>query len=224
MRTRYDRRNVLPAARYSMLNPAVYMTAQEKERALIRWIRTCGITPVAEKHVLEIGCGYGDNLLQLLRLGFSPERLVANELLEERAQSARRRLPGSIPVLVGDASELPMPPASFDVVLQSLVFSSILDAAFQQRLASRLWSLVRAGGGILWYDFTRNNPRNRDVRGISIRTIQRLFPDGLLYRRRLTLAPPISRLVTRVHPEFYRWFAAVPWLRTHVLCWISKES
>src|SRR5262245_18996730 len=90
VRQRYERRRKLPeAALYSPLLPSAYMARQEKERALIRWIGTCGTTPVHQKRLLEIGCGNGSSLLQFIRLGFLPENLVGNELRQERAELAR---------------------------------------------------------------------------------------------------------------------------------------
>lgn len=222
---RYDRRRLLRADDlYDPLLPANCLSMQERERALIRWIRTCGLAPVQEKRVLEIGCGSGSNLLQFLRLGFTPENLVGNELLADRAAIARRRLPEAIPILVGDAAELALENGSFDVVFQSTVFTSLLDDDFQRRLADRMWALTKPGGGVLWYDFLYNNPRNPDVRGVPIQRIRQLFPDGPLRCWRLTLAPPISRRVTRLHPSLYTLFNAFPFLRTHALCWIRKEE
>jgi hypothetical protein len=40
--------------------------------------------------------------------------------------------------------------------------------------------------------------------------------------RRVTLAPPLARALTRVHPALYTAFNALPLLRTHLLCWIVK--
>lgn len=221
---RYARRqSQVPSGLYDPLAPAVYMAQQERERALIRLIRTVGLAPVAEKRVLEIGCGSGSNLLELLGLGFVPENLVANELLEERAVLARRRLPQGVRILPGDATGLDLGNDAFDVVYQSTVFTSLLDNAFQEKLARRMWQWVKPGGGILWYDFVFDNPRNPDVRGVPVRRIRELFPQADIRRWRVTLAPPISRRVTRLHPELYRVFNAFPFLRTHVLCWIGKN-
>lgn len=75
---------------------------------------------------------------------------------------------------------------------------------------------------MLWYDFIYNNPRNPDVRGVPLDRIRQLFPQGRLKYWRLTLAPPINRVVTCVHPSLYALFNAVPALRTHVLGWIQK--
>jgi len=224
VKERYARRSVSPITDlYSPLNPAVYMGQQEKERCLIHWISSAGLSPVQNIKVLEIGCGTGGNLLQLIQLGFLPENLVGNELLPERHQRARNILPAATDVLLGDASELDLADNTFDVVYQSTVFTSILDDNFQEKLASRMWALVKPGGGVLWYDFTYNNPSNPDVRGVPVNRIKELFPYGDLQVWHVTLAPPISRLVTRIHPALYTLFNVVPLLRTHVLCWITKQ-
>lgn len=225
VRERYSRRDLdllSQTSLYNPLNPSVYMECQEKERALIHWIKYAGLTPVQNKRVLEIGCGTGKNLIELLSLGFQPENLVANELLDERALSARHRLPAATQILIGDASNLDLPENSFDVVLQSTVFTSILDDEFQKKLAKRMWAMAKPQGGVLWYDFIFDNPNNPDVRGIPIRRIHELFPDGKIKVWRLTLAPPISRRVTKIHPNLYTLLNTIPFLRTHVLCWIKK--
>lgn len=223
IRLRYEKRNAPKFHNlYSPLQAAVYLGMQEKERAIIRWINTCGIAPVEKKRVLEIGCGSGGNLLDLLRLGFQPENIVGNELLEERANTARNRLPAATKIILGDAAESDIPIDSFDIVFQSTVFTSILDTHFQSRLAAKMWELTKVGGGVLWYDFVYDNPRNPDVKGVPLRQIKTLFPNAKIYYWRLTLAPPISRLVTRLHPSMYSLFNLFPFLRTHILCWIEK--
>lgn len=222
---RYERRRKLSLGdSYSPLLPGVYMTMQEKERAIIRWINACGIGPVERKRVLEVGCGTGSNLLDFLRLGFNPENLVGNEFLEERIAAARRRLPSGVRLIPGDACQIEPSEGLFDVVLQSIVFTSILDISFQQKLADSMWALTKPRGGVLWYDFIYNNPKNPDVRGVPVRRIRELFPQGRMRYWRLTLAPPISRLVTRVHPWLYHCFNVFPFLRTHVLAWIEKSA
>jgi len=199
------------------------MARQERERVLVQLIRAADLEPVSERTVLEIGCGTGSNLLRLIELGFSPENLLGNELLESRAAVARSRLAQGVRVLAGDASTLEFPDASFDIVYQSTVFTSLLDAPFQEALARRMWHWVRPGGGVLWYDFVYDNPRNPDVRGVPMRRVRELFPEACIRSWRVTLAPPISRRVTKLHPSLYGLFNLLPFLRTHVLCWIRKE-
>lgn len=221
--SRYAKRKQLPEYLYDPLTPDVYLARQEKERGFIRWGHACTLTPVQDKWVLEIGCGTGGNLLQFIQLGFRPEHLVGNELLEERAAQARHILPADVRILAGDAATVDLGSEQFDVVFQSTVFTSILNDTFQQTLANRMWSLVKPGGGVLWYDFIYNNPANPDVRGVPVSRIRELFPAGEFNVWKLTLAPPISRRVTKIAPCFYTLFNLLPFLRTHVLCWIKKK-
>lgn len=222
IRDRYDRRNSQVGDLYDPLSPYNYMATAERRVAFIRWIKSADLGPLSEKRLLEIGCGSGTNLLNFILLGFRPENLVANELLEERVASARQLLPKSVKMIEGDASTLELEDETFDVVFQSTVFTSILDDAFQQKLADRMWSLAKPGGGILWYDYVYNNPANPDVRGVPTKRIRQLFPHGKMKVWHLTLAPPIGRLVTKISPKLYTLFNAFPFLRTHVLCWIEK--
>jgi hypothetical protein len=156
-------------------------------------------------------------------MGFAPEHLSGVELLPERFAQARRLLPDAIALHAGDALLMPQAEQSLDVVFVSTVFSSLLDDTFQQRLADRMWRWVKPGGGVLWYDFTVNNPRNRDVRGVPLKRVHGLFPHARMYAQRITLAPPIARAVTRIHPALYTLFNTLPPLRTHVLCWLAKD-
>ena len=221
VRQRYARRTPQDP-RYSLLDPAALLAWQERQRAMLRSLAVTGHHDLASLRLLEVGSGDGANLLELLRLGFAPAHLRGIELLAERHAAARERLPASVRLTLGDATAEPLPPASQDIVLQATVFSSLLDDAFQQRLADAMWAAVKPGGGVLWYDFTVDNPRNRDVRGVPLQRVRQLFPGGTMQARRVTLAPPIARAVTRLHPSLYTVFNALPLLRTHVLAWIAK--
>jgi SAM-dependent methyltransferase len=221
VRERYARRAAIDP-RYSLAQPAALAALHERERAIARLLVRVGLSDFAALSLLEVGSGSGGNLLGLLRLGFAPERLSGIELLAERHASARARLPAGVTLICGDATTVPIAPASVDVVLQATVFSSLLDDAYQERLARAMWAAVRPGGGVLWYDFTVDNPRNGDVRGVPVARARALFPEARAEFRRVTLAPPIARAVTRVHPGLYTVFNALPPLRTHVLGWLAK--
>lgn len=221
---RYARRsNVVSDNRYSMLNPAVWQGVQERQRALIRLLSKHVDKPLNQFKVLEIGCGSGGNLLELIRMGFSPENLSGNELLPERVALARNNLPSVCTIDSGDASQIDYQEASFDIVYQSTVFTSLLDDNFQKKLATAMWNWIKPGGGILWYDFIYNNPNNPDVHGVTIKRMKELFPEGIFDIQRVTLAPPISRRVCKIHPTLYSLLNTIPLLRTHVLCWIEKK-
>ncbi len=219
----YEKRADESSGLYSPLSNAELLIRQEKERAILRWIKKSNILPLSEKTLLEIGCGDGSNLLSFLKLGFKPENIAANELLSNRAARAREILPAKAKVICCSALELEYSDESFDVVYQSLVFSSILNENFRHKLAWKMWNLAKRGGGILWYDFTVNNPFNKDVKGVPLSEIKKLFPSGKIKSWRITLAPPISRFVTKLHPSLYSLTSSIFLLRTHLLCWIEKH-
>ena len=219
---RYARRAA--GDRYSLLRPEVWQMVQERQRALLRGLVAHGYTNLPALRATEVGCGSGGNLLELLRLGLAPQHLTGLELLPERHAQARQLLPPATTVWLGDATQAPVPEHSQDLVLQSTVFSSLLDAAFQQRLADTMWRWLKPGGAVLWYDFTVDNPRNPDVRGVPLRRVRELFPEARVSHRRVTLAPPLARAVCAAHPALYGVFNTLPLLRTHVLAWAIKPG
>jgi ubiquinone/menaquinone biosynthesis C-methylase UbiE len=207
---------------YNPLNPFEIMSFQEKERTLIRWINYSGLKHIESKSLLEIGCGNGSNLLEFIKLGFSPENLTGNELQNERLLEAEKKLPSVTNLVEGNALDLHLPDESFDIVFQSLVFSSILNKEFQKKLAAKMWDFIKPGGGILWYDFIYNNPWNKDVVGIPVRRVKELFQSRKIKIWKLTLIPPLGRALVKIHPGLYTLFNFFYFTRTHVLCWIPK--
>jgi len=222
VQARYARRdNSADAQRYSLYaNTAALQAQQERLRAMARLWRAHGWADLSGRTLLEVGCGSGGNLLDLLRLGATPKQLTGIELLPERAAAARAVLPGGVTVLEGDACAAPIADASQQAVLAFTVFSSLLDPAYRQQFARTLWRWVAPGGGVLVYDFVVNNPHNPDVRKLPLSELRALFPGARLQSRRLTLAPPVARRLPAgliapasllLHP-----------LRTHRLTWAVK--
>ena len=210
--------------RYSILRPEVWLALQERQRAWLDVLARLRWHDLSRRTLVEVGCGAGGNLLEALRLGFQPAHLTGIELLPERLAQAREVLPSGVTLIEGDASRAALPADCADVVWQSTVFSSLLDDAFQRQLADAMWRWLKPGGGVLWYDFTVDNPRNPDVRGVPLRRVRELFPRGAVSARRVTLAPPLARAACAVHPALYRALNLLPPLRTHVLAWIEKTA
>ncbi len=206
----------------SMFSPDLSQTVQERQRAIAHLFRQLGWLDLKQRRLLEVGCGSGINLLEFLRLGFAPQHLAGVEMRPERLALARRVLPKSIKLHGGDASFLDIAPASLDIVFQATVFSSLPDTEARIRLAETIWPWVKPGGGVLWYDRLINDHRQPEVRGLPMRHIRRLFPEGQLQSRRVTLTPNVARTVCRISPRLYPLLNAIPQLRTHALVWIGK--
>lgn len=166
--------------------------------------------------ILEIGAGSGGNIDFFKSLGILPQNIYANELLKDRVVDLRKNHP-DIHIIEGDANEISE--NEFDVIFQSTVFTSILDNEFRIKLATKMWSMLKANGIILWYDFAYNNPKNPDVRKVTKAELTALFPkSNLTYIKKVTLAPPIGRRVGKA----YSFFNTFSFLRSHLIAVFKK--
>jgi ubiquinone/menaquinone biosynthesis C-methylase UbiE len=209
---------------YSRFNPAYLFMVQEREQRFLALLSRHGCVPLDSKAILEVGCGSGDLLRDFIKWGARPENIVGIELLPERLAEAVELCPKGIHIHQGNAAEMPFPDKSFDVVLQSTVFTSVLDTTMKEALASEMCRVLKPDGLILWYDYHMNNPRNPDVKGVKSQEIHRLFSGCEIRLQRMTLAPPIARLLAP-----YSWLACyilsrIPWLCTHYIGVIRKIS
>src|SRR5437016_9069521 len=217
------RRQTIPAGRYARTNPFTLCAAHEREEEMAAMFRAEGLTPLAGLRILDVGCGRGDALRQLLEYGADPEFLTGIDLLDENVKQARRRSP-HLQVICGSASRLPFPDSSFDLVLQFTLFTSILNDEVKRAIAAEMTRVLAPGGRILWYDFSFNNPKNPDVRGIGKREIRTLFPGLEMKTKRVTLAPPLGRIVAPFSVVLYYFLSRVRPLCTHLLCLLRKAG
>jgi SAM-dependent methyltransferase len=220
IKARYARRGDASDSLYGAHRNDAFLALQQRDavmRDMVVGLRPGGFEPL---RVLEVGCGSGMNLLRFLMWGVEPENIVGADLLPERCAAARHHLPAAVSVLEGDASAMTFD-ESFDIVLQSTTLSSILDPSLRRRLARTMWDATVSGGAVLSYDFAVNNPKNPDVRKVTVEHLRELFPEGEVTVRRVTLAPPIGRRVGR-WPAVYKVLSMVPPLRSHRLVMIEK--
>jgi ubiquinone/menaquinone biosynthesis C-methylase UbiE len=211
------------ASRYSWFNAGYLFYIQQLERRIVAILQAEGFDDLNDKKILEVGCGHGKWIREFIKWGASPSNLTGIDLLPDRIEKARQLCPQGVELLCGNASKLPFDDDSFELVVQFTVFSSILDSDMKNGLASEMVRVVKRGGRILWYDFFVNNPKNSDTRGISRGEIARLFPDCRIRLHKVSLVPPLSRLLTP-----YSWLAcyALERLRlfnTHYLGTIQKS-
>lgn len=190
----------------------------EKERHFSGILKNYFRMDYGDLKMLEVGAGTGKNLKFFVEAGFRPQNIWANELLDERYRLLMKDFP-NIHGLPGNAVELNFI-ETFDLVLQSTVFTSILDHDFRRLLADKMVTMTKPGGMILWYDFLFDNPRNKDVQGIPKKCVRELFPDiKSITFTKVTLAPPIGRRVGNLYNVINGLF---PFLRTHVIAVMIK--
>ena len=197
---------------------------QERERHVLRLLDRYGLMPLAGRRILEVGCGTGKWLRDLIAWGADPENVFGVELLQGAASRARRLCPQTVTVECGNAVELHFESGSFDIVLQATVFTSVLDEEMKQAMAAEMLRVLRPNGVILWYDFFLKNPRNPYVRPVTKADIQRLFPNCLLDLRRVSLAAPLARALAARAWTLCSFLSRVPPLCTHYLGAIQRSG
>lgn len=213
----------LPHDLYAMTNCGQLYMLQERERRVLSILRKNKSDVLNAGRILEVGCGTGLWIRDLIRWGVNPARITGVELLPERAVEARRLCPAEVSIHCGNAATLAFPADTFDLVIQSTVFTSILNREVQKDLAREMLRVLKPGGFILWYDFHLNNPRNPDVRGVTRYDVQRLFPQCHIQLAPITLAPPLVRLLAPVSWLGCHLLSLVPFFCTHYLGIIRKR-
>jgi ubiquinone/menaquinone biosynthesis C-methylase UbiE len=210
--------------RYSLFNNGHLFFIQERERQVLAVLKRSGIPSLESKSILEIGCGTGDRLHEFVRWGARPENVVGVDLLLDRVAEAKRRCPNGVRIECQNAAKLAFPNALFDLVFQYTVFTSILDLDLKRKIAAEMLRVVKADGLILWHDYHVNNPGNPDVQGVKKREILKLFPGCTIELQRVTLVPPLVRLIGKYSWLACHLFSRIPLFCTHYLGVIRKAG
>jgi len=222
IRKEYLRRgSQIPVDYYSLTRAVNLFFHQGQERALRNEMQRAGLFPLHDQKILDLGCGTGDWLAVFELLGANRHNLAGIELDEVPAKSAAARLTGA-DIRIGDACTLPWPAASFDIVFQRTVFTSILELEMQHCVASEMMRVLRQNGAILWIDFALNNPRNANVKGIGIPQIRSLFPNCKVVSKRITLLPPLARFIVPRCWLLGEMLQNIKIFNTHRLCVIQR--
>ena len=172
--------------------------------------------------VLDVGCGSGGFLRQLIDWGADPARLVGTEYLADRLELARHNSAPGVRWHLGDLDFAA--DASFDLAVANTVFSSILEDAARAALAAEMWRTVMPGGWCMVFDFRYNNPRNKQVRKVDWRELQRLWPTPVHRHQTLLLAPPLARRLVRAPRMVGQLLAMAPVLRSHFIYMARKPG
>jgi len=209
---------------YSWFNPGHLFIMQERERRVLNLLGRLGLSRLEDLKILEVGCGTGYWLGALLKWGARPINLTGIDLLSDRLVAARSSQAAKLGLVQANATHLPFPSGTFDLVLQSTVFTSILDAAMKQAVAREMLRVLKSRGLILWYDYHCNNPWNKDVRGVKKGEIEELFPGCQIRLQRVTLAPPLARFLAPHSFLLCSLLEKLLFLNTHYLGVIQKQA
>jgi len=125
-------------------------------RATVGWLHDAACAPPVER-VLEIGCGYGAGVHEILRR-FRPRAIDAFDLDEKQVALARRRLTDvsrdgvEVRLWVGDAERIEAEDLRYDAVFEFTIFHHIPD---WRRALAEVRRVLRPGGLFLFEELSR---------------------------------------------------------------------
>jgi len=193
------------AGRWGWDRPGNVAIAKEREVVAEQLLDVDG--PV--RRVLDIGAGTGGGFPGLFPGAFR----IRLDVLAWRLGAADP--PGSgRAALCADGTALPHPDASVDVVLLSVVLSS-LPEGIGRALLAEVSRVVRPGGAVVVYDFRVANPRNRATRRVTRRWVTGAMPAFATTSASVTLAPPLARALRDRTAHWYGPLGRLRVTRTH---------
>jgi SAM-dependent methyltransferase len=220
----YRRREAeIDADLYAPWQPAENFILAERKALAAFLLKKAGKFPQADDKCLEIGYGRLGWLADLISWGLRENDLHGIELDAKRAAQAQAALPNA-DLRVGNAVKLPWEDESFNLVVVSTVFSSVLNLEIRHLMAGEINRILVNGGVLVWYDLAVNNPKNPNVKGIKRLDLMKLFPKLKGTIKSVTLAPPIARLVVPKSFTLAAILNTLPFLRTHLLAVLIKSK
>jgi SAM-dependent methyltransferase len=210
-------------AQYAWHRPEILQQIAARSRALAPLLAAALGTDLSAARILDVGCGTGAFLRQLIAWGADPSRLTGTEFQQDRIDLARRQTAAGVQWHLGGLDCAAT--GSIDLASAETVFSSILDPDLRRGLAAEMWRTVKPGGWCMVFDFRYDNPRNPNVRKVTRDELRQYWPAQQYHYRSLLLAPPIARRLARA-PYLATELLAVllPVLRSHFIFMARKGS
>ncbi len=207
---------------YAPWQPAEILAVSERQRTAALILKRAGKFPVRGDRCLEIGYGKLGWLGSLISWGLCDSDLYGIELDGKKACVAKEALKGAS-LEVGNAADLPWEDNYFRFVIASTVFSSILDERVRNLIAKEMDRVLAPGGVIIWYDIAINNYKNKNIKRISKKDLEAMFPNFDRRIQPITLAPPIARRIATWSWPLATVLSSVPFLRSHLLAVLIKR-
>ena len=186
-------------------NPEVLFQSLAYDRAIISSFASTNLDTETAK-ILDVGCGKGGSVINLIRLGFSPHNLYGIDVLKDSIAEAKIKFP-NINWLHGDAGQIRFEDNFFDCVMESTMFLQMTDDGLSGKIAKEMIRVTKRGGYILLIDWRYSHPFKKEYKGLSKKRLAKLFDVGtktsVFKIHKGALVPPIGRFVSKNIPSVY---------------------
>jgi len=208
-------------------NPEVLFQSLSRDAAMVRALRWIGSDPQVAR-VLDVGCGDGDSVWTLLRLGFQASNVSGVDIQKEKIARAKAGNP-AVNFECADATSLEFQDETFDIAMESMMFLQLTDDDIAKRIAAEMIRVTRPGGILLVSDWRYSKPGSSEFKGVSARRIGELYQVGrrteVCKRFRGPLVPPVGRFVSKYcSPAYFAIQAVLPFLAGHVVTVLRKRK
>ena len=186
-------------------NPEVAFQLFAFDRANIRALQRIQLDRKLAR-VLDVGCGGGSSLVNLLRLGFPQNQMSGVDISPERIAEARSTLPLA-DFRCETADAMSHADGTFDLVTESTMFVLMPDDELAGRIAKEMIRVTKPGGYIMLVDWRYSKPGSTVYKAMTPSRIASLFDVGgstsVIARERGALVPPVGRRLSRYLPSLY---------------------
>ncbi len=137
------------------------MLAASRGRLLLRLLAEQGAGAIEGRRVLDLGAGYGSLALYYAHLGAEVVAVDPNEARMQVALAIARRRGLAISAVSAHAQSLPLPDASFDLVVANNSLCYIVDRRAHRLALGEIHRVLRPGGWLIIRNPNRLRPRDQ---------------------------------------------------------------
>ncbi|MFN8575356.1 MAG: methyltransferase domain-containing protein [Candidatus Sericytochromatia bacterium] len=215
-----DRKNLKIS--YNPVLPENYYLLNSREKMFIISLLKYFGTNFENLKVLDLGFGSGIDIFTLIKSGFNIKNIYGVEVIEERFNNLKNIIPNAN-LKLNSGFNIPFESENFDLVIQSTVFSSILDKNSRKLLSNEILRVLKPNGKIFFYDLKFNNPWNKNVIKIDKNELKYLFENCKIKSNSLTLNPVIVREIAKNSIIICEILEKIPILCSHYYSIIEKK-
>ena len=166
--------------------------------------------------IVDIGCGYCSDLINLVNLGFNQENLFGVDINKSNIDFGKKNYP-ILNLSCQDASKLNFQSDFFDLTFESTLFVQLTCEDLSQRIANEMIRITKKNGYLIIFDWRYGKLNNPKFSACNKKRIKKIFKVNqstkLISIQKGMLIPPIGRfLSSKFNPSYFMVANLFPFL------------